>query len=358
MKFSFLMITYNQERYIKEALESVLAQDIDELEIIVCDDCSKDRTFEIASEIAQKYTGPFHIILHRNERNLGIGANFQKAYELSSGEWLFMAAGDDVSLPGRCRVVAENIPFFPKALAFACYMSLIDENGRDYGVIPDRNGLAAGAGICWKREIFSVFPPMGTVPLEDMTLFTRVFYLNGMYVRLPRVALKYRVDGHSYIGEERDTALGVRKFSLKKYMNVGICIDNRLECLEYLVSRGYSVPNYERNIERQQSLKVFVKKEIERLSEEISVLNMPLYKKIVYCIMGGVHKKGLLERIMLAASVVKFLIALKRLFIPVQTSVSVMARSTLHALPENAEPFVADGDYYLNNIAFDYIRGE
>lgn len=93
-RFSFLLISYNQENYIEEALQSAFDQDYPNLEIVVCDDCSQDRTFELASRMVEAYRGPHRVILHRNERNLGIGANFQQAYELSTGDWLFMAAGD------------------------------------------------------------------------------------------------------------------------------------------------------------------------------------------------------------------------------------------------------------------------
>lgn len=93
-RFSFLLITYNQENYIEEALQSAFDQDYPNLEIVVCDDCSQDRTFELASQMVKAYRGTHRVILHRNERNLGIGANFQQAYELSTGDWLFMAAGD------------------------------------------------------------------------------------------------------------------------------------------------------------------------------------------------------------------------------------------------------------------------
>ena len=72
--FSFLMITYNQEQYIADALNSALAQDYPNLEIIVSDDCSSDQTFAIATDIASNYRGPHKITLNRNEPNLGIGA--------------------------------------------------------------------------------------------------------------------------------------------------------------------------------------------------------------------------------------------------------------------------------------------
>ena len=127
---SFLMITYNQEKTIEQALKSALAQDYPNLEIVICDDCSKDRTFEIASKIAAEYHGPFKIILQRNDPNLGIGANFHKAFTLATGEWLFMAAGDDISTPDRCRAVADGIRQFPNALAFGSNYEIIDGDSK------------------------------------------------------------------------------------------------------------------------------------------------------------------------------------------------------------------------------------
>ena len=52
-RFSFLLISYNQENYIEEALQSAFDQDYPNRESVVCDDCSSDRTFELPSQMGK-----------------------------------------------------------------------------------------------------------------------------------------------------------------------------------------------------------------------------------------------------------------------------------------------------------------
>lgn len=235
---SFLMITYNQERYIAEALHSALAQDYPDLEIIVCDDVSADRTYEIASEIAAAYRGHHRVILHRNPRNLGIAANFYQAFTLSSGEWLFMAAGDDISLPNRCAAVADGIARFPRALAFGANYEIIDGVGRSLGYSDPKQIVGFGAVLCWRRCVFADFPPLSSeLKVEDYPLYTRVFALGGTYVKLPEVILRYRIDGHSFLGLDRDTALKVKQFQLKLVDVYRRCFEQRLTDFEIGVKK-------------------------------------------------------------------------------------------------------------------------
>ena len=98
---TFALLAYNQERYIGEAVQGAFSQTYCPLEIILSDDCSSDRTFEIMAKMAEAYDGPHKIILNRNEKNLGIGGHVNRIVELSSGELIVTAAGDDISLPER-----------------------------------------------------------------------------------------------------------------------------------------------------------------------------------------------------------------------------------------------------------------
>lgn len=99
---SVLLLTYNQESFVRDALQSLLNQNHDMLEIVVSDDCSSDSTWEIVCKISQNYIGPKTIVLNRNPTNLGIVGNYFKAFGLSKGELIFTAAGDDASLSSRC----------------------------------------------------------------------------------------------------------------------------------------------------------------------------------------------------------------------------------------------------------------
>jgi glycosyltransferase involved in cell wall biosynthesis len=58
---TFALFAYNQEKYIREAVEGALAQTYEPLEIILSDDCSSDRTFETMREMAATYDGPHQV---------------------------------------------------------------------------------------------------------------------------------------------------------------------------------------------------------------------------------------------------------------------------------------------------------
>ncbi len=60
---TFILLAYNQERYIAEAVEGALGQTYSPLEIILSDDCSGDRTFELMKEAADEYRGPHEVIV-------------------------------------------------------------------------------------------------------------------------------------------------------------------------------------------------------------------------------------------------------------------------------------------------------
>jgi glycosyltransferase involved in cell wall biosynthesis len=90
-KVTIQIPTYNQEQYIAQSLGSCLAQDYPNLEIVVADDCSTDRT----REIVEGFNDP-RIRYFRNHTNLGRVGNYRKAlYEYSTGDWVVNLDGDD-----------------------------------------------------------------------------------------------------------------------------------------------------------------------------------------------------------------------------------------------------------------------
>ena len=84
---------YNGERFIRQALDSVLRQTYDNLEVIISDNASTDKTGEICLEYAARDR---RIQYHRSPVNLGVIANFRRAFELSAGDYFMWAAADDV----------------------------------------------------------------------------------------------------------------------------------------------------------------------------------------------------------------------------------------------------------------------
>ncbi|AAK80301.1 glycosyltransferase involved in cell wall biosynthesis [Clostridium acetobutylicum] len=93
-KVSVLIVCYNQEKYIKKALESVLSQKVNfNYEIVVCDDCSSDRTFNILQEYKSKLGSKLNLI--RNYKNLGITLNYKNGFKNCKGEYIAVLEGDD-----------------------------------------------------------------------------------------------------------------------------------------------------------------------------------------------------------------------------------------------------------------------
>ena len=83
-KFSVAIITYNQEKFIGRALESVLVQKKWVYEIVICDDCSQDNNWNIIMDYYHKY--PEIIRPFRNEKNLGIYGNIERTWQECTGD--------------------------------------------------------------------------------------------------------------------------------------------------------------------------------------------------------------------------------------------------------------------------------
>jgi glycosyltransferase involved in cell wall biosynthesis len=86
------MAVYNGELYIRQALDSLLAQDYENFELIISDNASTDKTRQICLEYVAKDK---RIQYYRNQRNIGAQRNFDRVFELSSGEYFMWACHDD-----------------------------------------------------------------------------------------------------------------------------------------------------------------------------------------------------------------------------------------------------------------------
>lgn len=228
---SFLVVTYNQEKYIGAAFESALRQEGFPIEIVVTDDHSNDRTFEIVQQMAQEYRGPHKIILNQNPKNLGIVPQVNRAVGLSTGEFIVGMAGDDISLPNRARRSYEEWCKSGKtahSIFFNC--RVIEADGKDTGIPfvasyrrieKNHYNLTISGGISWEilpadrpesvygnwvlgashafsRESFEVFGPLRmSLPAEDRAIPYRSILL-GEVRYVDEIAVMYRRHDSNY----------------------------------------------------------------------------------------------------------------------------------------------------------------
>lgn len=95
-KVSVVMPAYNAEKYIQEAIDSILNQTFTDFEFIIIDDGSTDRTVDII----KSYTDP-RIRFYQNEQNMGVASTLNRGLDLSTGEYIARMDSDDISLPER-----------------------------------------------------------------------------------------------------------------------------------------------------------------------------------------------------------------------------------------------------------------
>jgi len=125
-KVSVCMIAYNHEEYIRQAIESILRQDVDfPIELVIGDDCSPDGTAAICEEIA---AGDPRVRLLSRERNLGVMPNFTRTLLACTGEYVAVCEGDDYwTDPHKLRKQVQFLDAHPD-YAGATHQSMIITN--------------------------------------------------------------------------------------------------------------------------------------------------------------------------------------------------------------------------------------
>lgn len=95
---SVIVPIYNAEKYLADTLNSIFAQSYKSIEIVLVDDCSKDRSPEIISELQKTHS---EIVYFLQEKNMGAGAARNKALELAKGQYVAFLDSDDIWMPDK-----------------------------------------------------------------------------------------------------------------------------------------------------------------------------------------------------------------------------------------------------------------
>lgn len=178
MKVSIAICTYNGEKYLQEQLDSLLNQTYNNLEIIITDDRSTDRTMEILSSYTVRDK---RVKVFQNETNIGYVKNFSKAISLCSGDFIALADQDDIwKLTKIERFITEignNALIYSDAI-------LMDESGKDLNkqlIRPENNLISghcnkaflfnncvSGNTLMFKKELLPYILPIPEVSMHDI----------------------------------------------------------------------------------------------------------------------------------------------------------------------------------------------
>jgi len=118
------MPVFNEEKYLKETVESILNQDYDKFELIISDNASTDKTEDICLELAQK-DGRIKYI--RNRANVGAYENFSNVFRKASGEFFMFAGGHDLWSSNFMSACLQTLQDYPSTVLSCASTVWIDE---------------------------------------------------------------------------------------------------------------------------------------------------------------------------------------------------------------------------------------
>jgi len=180
---SIAMITYKQSKYLRQAIDSVLSQNVDfKYEIIVGDDCSPDNTKEILEDYKQKYPNIFQILNH--PKNIGPTNNFYEVLSKCKGKYIAGLEGDDYWLDAN--KLRKQVRFLEKNHEFsgiASFTRRVNENEEFINIFPKKENIK-------DNEIFNIYNITNYLNLKNKdddfhlsTMMYRNIYINNSNIK-------------------------------------------------------------------------------------------------------------------------------------------------------------------------------
>jgi glycosyltransferase involved in cell wall biosynthesis len=190
-KVSVCMITYNHEKYIKEAIESVLVQDVNfDIELVLANDCSTDATHAIITELIDTNSKGHLIRYFNHQTNLGMMTNFIFALEHCQGAYIALCEGDDywndnLKLAKQVEFLEKNPTYgicFHKTLQINLLHKEVEtfipriKKDIDYTIYDYiKSNKTATCSIVYRKDLFNTIPEwFATVSFGDLALVLSV----------------------------------------------------------------------------------------------------------------------------------------------------------------------------------------
>jgi len=205
-KISVLMSVYNCENTVKRSIDSIINQTFNDWEFIICDDGSKDNTYKIIQDIAQKEK---RIILIKNDINRGLSYSLNRCLEFAKGEYCARMDGDDLCDPHRFEKQVEFLDNNREYGFVSTRMARFDELGiyeipaciESYS--PTKEDFIKGSPFCHapvivRRSVYDAVNGYRDIPqtigVEDYDLWFRIYY-EGYKGYVMHEPLYYMFDG-------------------------------------------------------------------------------------------------------------------------------------------------------------------
>lgn len=187
---SVIIATYNHEKYIEQAIRSVMAQEVDfEYEVLIGEDCSPDGTAEVLRKLEPELPKNYHIFYR--EKNLGGVKNFQDLYMCSTGRYMIILEGDDYWIYNKkLQKQVDFLETHDDYIAVAHNKLTVDKNN---------NVIEHNFQEC-KKEEYTLFDWRdGFFPGQTTTILFRNYYRYNIFKEIPISILAIGDVGNNFL---------------------------------------------------------------------------------------------------------------------------------------------------------------
>ncbi len=199
---SVIMPAYNAEKYISESIESILNQTHKNFELIIIDDCSKDKSWNIIQKYAKK-----NKIIHaiKNEKNLGLCLTLNKGIKYAKGKYIARADNDDWYYPERLEKQYLFLESNPDVGIVGGTMEIMSETGEVYS---RRTYSKTDQEI--RKHIFSYSPFSHPLVMIKKSILNKTGNYNSSFIPADDYELYFRIGKYSKFANLSDTLMKYR----------------------------------------------------------------------------------------------------------------------------------------------------
>lgn len=210
-KVSVLMPAYNAEKYIVEAIESILSQTFQDFEFIIINDGSTDNTVKIIQEYAKRDK---RIRFINNSRNQGLIAVLNQGLDLCRGEYIARMDCDDISLPERFAKQVKYLDEHPNVVVVGTWMQIFGKNNSVCECVPNvttidliiKGNLVAHSVAMLRKSVLrdnNIYYNPKYIYIEDYALWFQLLNYGEIH-NIQETLLKYRIHDESVSVLNRD----------------------------------------------------------------------------------------------------------------------------------------------------------
>lgn len=223
---SVVIPAYNAEKYISHTIDSVLVQTYTDYEIIVVDDCSKDKTYEIALSYADRYP---NIRVYKNEQNSGVSHSRNFGVSVANGDYIAFLDSDDMWREDKLSKQVELLKQNPEAALCFTASSFIDDDGNELEYVlnvPEKiafktllkQNLISCSSVVVKKSYMQEIKMQSDKMHEDFAVWLKILQKEPYAYGINEPLLKYRRLNNS----KSSNKIKAAKMSWMVYRHIGL----------------------------------------------------------------------------------------------------------------------------------------